>query len=443
MINPGMPIRGSMRAGRRIGAGVVAAIAALACLLIAEAATSGAIPTNSSVKKGLKRQLKKRGYKHIRASGCNNNHTRFICRWYAHGRWPGNVPYKCREKARFLIHGKEWLIPACTNRLTKEIPLNPQLGPQPALFGANDGFVAKTSMIDELPGLGANVGRTQLTWASVEYQPGQYEWAPYDQTYARMLADGIRPLFLLYGAPCWDQPDPGHCNSEHPSANHFSDFAHFAQLAVRRYPLAAGFEVWNEPSNDRFWGTDVDPGQYADMLKTVAPAIHAVNPGMNVVSGGLASSLSDDSDGLSTETFLRRLFDKGALNDVDAIGIHVYPHKAFHKDYLGNVRIRLAQILDVLQENNAASTPLWVTEYGVSMSGKDDYTEGQQASALVNIYQLFRRVQGLNIPAVVVHRFRDTGPKASGESGFGITEENGKRKRAYCDLAHARGVPCG
>src|SRR5262249_50997354 len=162
-----------------------------------------------------------------------------------------------------------------------------------------------------------------------------------------------------------DQSNPGACNSEHPSADHFDDFAHFAQLVAKRYPLAAGLEIWNEPSNDRFWGTEADPGQYADMLKTVAPAIHAVAPNMTVVSGGLASSLSDDSDGLSTQTFLRHLFDSGALDSVNAIGIHVYPHKAFHKDYLGNVRIRLAQILDVLQANNAASKPLWVTEYGV------------------------------------------------------------------------------
>src|SRR5262249_30217338 len=258
-----------------------------------------------------------------------------------------------------------------------------------------------------------------------------------------MLADGIRPVFLLYGAPCWDQSDPGQCNSEHPSADHLNDFAHFAQLAVRRYPQAAGFEIWNEPSNNQFWGTQADPGQYADMLTTGAPATHAVNPGMPVISGGLASSLSDDGNGLSAATFLRRLFDTGALNNVNAIGIHIYPHKAFHKDYLGSVRIRLAQILDALKANNAASKPLWVTEYGISMAGQDNYSESQQASALVNIYDVFRSQQGRNIQAAIVHRLRDTGPKSNVESGFGITEDNGKHKKAYCALAHARGVPCG
>jgi hypothetical protein len=441
------------------------ATAGLACLaslglLFATAQPSGAKVTNKKVKKSLKRQLKKRDYESIRVSGCNDNKKRYICRWYAQGTWPGEVPYKCREKARYRIKrhkghkgrnkikGKRWLVPTCGNRLDAQIPLLPQsqLGPQPR-FGYNELWNQHLDDVGTLPAGGADTARTGLTWHAIERERGLFKWAFADNIYNRMLAQGIRPLWVLGAPPCWAQNKLAGCNEPapaHPTPDHYDEMASFAAAAAVRYPESVAIEVTNEPNTSKFWGGPVDPAAYSKLFKQVGDAIDAANPEMPVVTGGLASSYTDDGNGLSTATFLNKLYEHGAAQEADAVGIHVYPHKPYNDDYIGSVRIRLGQELAIMQSHGAGNQPMWITETGISTAGQDQYTQPQQADALVRIYNLYRRVSGLNIPVVIVHRYQDQVQSGfPNERGYGVFAQKGHPKQSYCALAAARGKhPC-
>ncbi len=261
-----------------------------------------------------------------------------------------------------------------------------------------------------------------------------------------MLARGIRPLWVLFEAPCWAQDKSAGCNPTQryrPTAKHYGDMARFAALAARRYPEALGIEVWNEENTKLFWGAKPEPAEYASMLKQVAPAIRAANPDMPVISGGLASSYTSDKNSMSTVTFLKKIYKRKAPQVADAIGIHAYPKKAYHQDFIGSIRIRLAKTQRVKKKRGEAGKPIWITEIGVSTTGKQAYTPDQQANALTRIYTLFRRIDGVPIPVLIFHRFVDVPTGGfSAEAGYGVLNKQDKPKPAYCAVAEARGTPC-
>ena len=97
-----------------------------------------------------------------------------------------------------------------------------------------------------------------------------------------------------------------------------------------------------------------------------------------------------------------------------------------------------------MQRFNDADKQMWITESGISTAGQDGYTQAQQADALVRVYNLYRRVVGLDIPVVIMHRYQDQAQSGfPNERGYGVFGSNGAPKQSYCALAAARGKhPC-
>ena len=139
------------------------------------------------------------------------------------------------------------------------------------------------------------------------------------------------------------------------------------------------------------------------------------------------------------DEFLRAIYEQGAKDFSDGIGHHAYPGGGPTSDYEAGVRGQIADLKDVMLDFGDEDKPIWITEYGVSTTGPAPYTEAQQATALVKLYRVLRRIPG--VAAAVVHRWEDDG-SASGElvaeRGFGLTRTNGSRKPVYCALAKAR-----
>ena len=167
------------------------------------------------------------------------------------------------------------------------------------------------------------------------------------------MARGIRPLWVMIGAPCFAQQNPRACaagdNRLHPKPQYYDELAEFAVTAARRYPSSIGFEVWNEPNYPKYWGGPPEPGDYAQMLKTVADALHSQVPGMTVVSAGLSPHADTDTGGsIGFRNFLIEMYERGAAQQADAIGIHPYPGVGPGQDYLGDVRVYLGKIQNVM-----------------------------------------------------------------------------------------------
>ena len=247
----------------------------------------------------------------------------------------------------------------------------------------------------------------------------------------------------MIGAPCFAQPNPGACaagdNQLHPSPQYYDELAEFAVTAAKRYPNSIGFEVWNEPNYPRFWGGPPEPGDYAQMLKTVADALHSKVPGMTVVSAGLSPHADTDTSGsIGFRNFLIEMYERGAAQKADAIGIHPYPGVGPGEDYIGDVRVYLGKIQNVMDRYGDGRAPLWATEFGVSTTGERPSTRGRRAGG--------RRAPARCSARDPRDRAGDRPPLRRGagaagrEGGFGVLSQNLTPKPAFCDLAAVRGV---
>ena len=409
--------------------------------------SSGADPkvSDKKLKKLLKKELAAKGLTVKGISACKpKGKKKIICRWRAAGKFPGDIAYECAGRAVYAVKKKTFTIDPCNNVMEPQMPLKSAPGPHP-LFGFNEDWNLHLDKFDLIPPIGANIARQGLFWEAVERNPGQpYDWSEMDAMYNGFLARGIRPLWVLYAAPCWAQS--GTCQSgAHPAEAFYDEFAAFAAAAAVRYPEAIGFEIWNEPNFRLYWGGDPDPESYARMIQTVAPAIKAADPTVPVLTAALSPHINSEPNAMAYVEFLRRVYDTGAPKLTDAIGTHPYPNRRFSEDYLGNIRVNLYRTFNIMQNNGDAAKPIWVTETGVSNTGEDEsFTPDQQAQALAQIYELLRLIDH-PIPVVVYHRFRDkpNDPRIK-EQGYGVINPDGGLKPAYCSIARAREVasPC-
>ena len=450
-------------------AGLIGMIAVLLATALAVALTAAA-SAGSKAKQGVDRhRLAERAERAVekrnpvelrRVSRCGPrkrarlDSARWVCEWRAEGMWPGEVPYMCAGEARWNRHRRprsRWRVDPCHNRLQPRAPLLAVPNPPP-VFGYNDDWIAlgqfvPAELLDLLEQSGSQVARTGLTWWRVESSRGTRDWQMFDALYERLLARGIKPLWTILDAPCWAQPHPAACaagESElRPAAAHYDELAEFAVAAAKRYPESAGIEVWNEPNSPDFWGGTPEPDRYAQLLKQVAGALHAEAPGMPVISAGLAplGDTGDNPQGYSN--FLARLYELGAAQSADAIGIHPYPGVGPAEDYIGEVRIYLGKVQQVMARFADSARPLWATEFGVSTGGERAFSPAAQGRALVDLYELFRRVAGIEL--ALAHRFVEDGAIGLAVDPFGVLERDLEPKPAYCELARVRGFspePC-
>jgi hypothetical protein len=165
---------------------------------------------------------------------------------------------------------------------------------------------------------------------------------------------------------------------------------------------------------------------------------------MPVISAGLAPHGDSRTNPVGYSNFLERLYELGAAQRADAIGVHPYPGVGPTEDYLGDVRVYLGKVQEVMARFADGARPLWVTEFGVSSGGLRAFDPAAQGRALVEIYELFRRVAGVEL--TVAHRFVEDGAIGLTPDPFGVLDRDLDPKPAYCELAGARGVnpePCG
>lgn len=371
---------------------------------------------------------------------------RWACRWRAEGTWTGEVPYHCAGEARYNRKHRRWRVDRCRNMLQPRAPLLEEPNPPP-VFGYNDDWIALGEFAPpELLGMleqgGAQVARTGLIWWRVESERGSYDWLVSDILYERLREQGIRPLWTILDAPCWAQPDEAACAAGEsrirPGPEHYGDLAELAVAAAKRYPDSVGIEVWNEPNSPDFWGGPPEPDRYAQMLARVADELHAEAPGMPVISAGLAP-LGDSGAGMTAyASYLERLYELGAVQRADALGVHPYPGTGPEEDYVGEVRVHLGKVQEVMARFADSARPLWVTEFGVSTGGTRAFDPAAQGRALVELYELFRRIAGIEL--AVAHRFVEDGAIGLAPDPFGVVDAELEPKPAYCGLARARGV---
>src|SRR5918994_916710 len=172
--------------------------------------------------------------------------------------------------------------------------------------------------------------RTNLYWPPVEpVGPGERDWSRYDALIGGAAEHRIQVLATVYGSPGWAAAASHHP----PDPAHRDDFEAFLRAAVGRYGPGGEFwkahpglpelpirtwQLWNEPNVPIFWLPNPRAAQYQSLLVAAERAIHAVDPGAQVLLGGLFPA-SYGRTGIPGPRYLTDLYDGGAAAHFDAL----------------------------------------------------------------------------------------------------------------------------
>jgi polysaccharide biosynthesis protein PslG len=217
------------------------------------------------------------------------------------------------------------------------------------------------------------ISRDSLLWERIEPVRGHLNWTASDEIVDDLVAAHIQPLLVLVGSPSWanragDKPDH---EFYVPTGTAFGTwvqrYSAFAAAAARRYRGRVLWEIWNEPNESNFWKPAPDVEKFAALYKALRTAIHGVDPGADVASGGVNSLTRSDREGIAGTDFLVRLLKTGLRPD--AVAVHPYPSDDLGPvDHVagGNNFDDIAAVHDALVAHRATRTQLWVTELGWS-----------------------------------------------------------------------------
>jgi polysaccharide biosynthesis protein PslG len=318
-------------------------------------------------------------------------------------------------------------------------------------FGYNEDWASQQHRIDDVSAAGANTFRVVLSWRAVERRYGQLRWSRYDALYARMLANGARPLWVLADAPCWAWAHTKRICGEQGRLAHPPDpaydleWARFVYQVVQRYPQTVAIEAWNEPNLKAFFKPAPDPARAATVTAWANWAVDRVDPRIPVLFGG-PSPTFDTIPGveIAYQQFLRDAYAAVGTGHWDGLALHPFPSMRRQGHYLRDVHEHLNNARAIIRHEGARDTPIWVTEIGLSTDGVRPYTAREQATGLRRIYHALARRRDVDVPAVIVHRLVDQPPGfgAPAEAGWGVLHRDGRPKPAFCELAKVRGQRC-
>ena len=327
--------------------------------------------------------------------------------------------------------------------------------PEPIHFGFNDEWGNHADKLGFLEGTGADTTRAVISWRVVEETRGEYDWSSYDRLAEQFRAAGTRPLWVLADAPCWAWTSSldkcarrGH-EPRPPKRSSYDEWAMFAANVAYRYPDSVAIESWNEANLDNFFRPRPDPVKAAWLAAWANAGVDyaetLTGASIPVLFGGSAPLYETipEKREIAYDEFLTAAYEEIPGGYWDGVAMHPFPRFKAREEYLADIEEHLDALRAALFDANAAGTPIWVTEVGLSTAGPFPYTPEDQAAGLRAIYRALDAMP--DVAAVIVHRLID-GPKRlrTAESGWGVVQRNLTPKPALCALAIARrGGTCG
>ncbi len=210
-------------------------------------------------------------------------------------------------------------------------------------------------------------------WAYIEPVSGQFSWEHSDLVIKHARSQGLHVIARLGTVPAWARPDAEDLETTltYLDQEHYGDFANFVAAFLDRYRHdVQTIIIWNEPNLSFEWGyRPVDPGGYTDLLKTVYPVAHKVNPDVIVLAGALAPTLEplDSPAGLDDLIYLQSMYAAGAAPYFDALAAHAYG-LAFPPDFPPSettINFRRVELLrEIMNQYGDENKQIYITEAG-------------------------------------------------------------------------------
>lgn len=270
-----------------------------------------------------------------------------------------------------------------------------------------------TDSVPLVAAAGLGTVRDEIQWATLEKQPGVYDWTTAVGTQQEVNAGLDLLLIAGYGNPLYDG------GAKPTSPEGLAAYASYAAALAARYQShSAGIELWNEYD----LGTgNTQPGtadNYVAMLKQAAPAIRQSAPGLPILGPGVA----DLSSG-----YLERTFQLGALDYLDGIVLHPYSYPT-SAEALDAQLTRIDAL--VRQYNHGQSKPLWITEHGWPTG--TDTRAVSEADQATNLTKSAAIAAAHGVARYFWYDFQDDGTDpASLEHNFGLIHSADDALGAY------------
>lgn len=243
--------------------------------------------------------------------------------------------------------------------------------------------------------------RLPLHWHEVQGRHPAFaepDWSGFDRGVRMAAEEGMEVFAVVYGTPRWVSGSVADLPVADPAQRRA--WARFLREAARRYGPGGEFweaheqlpyrpirdwEIWNEQNIVSF-ATETDPARFAVLVRIAGRALHAVNPGANVILGGLFGRPLQVPPNVASGDFLNRLYRAGGVKPhFDGVALHPYVAEA------RAMGAQLRNLRRIMRRHGDARTPIYVTELGWgSRSGPTRWERGPwgQAEQLSRAFSL-------------------------------------------------------
>ena len=249
---------------------------------------------------------------------------------------------------------------ACpTVSLRRLLPPQRDLGVNVALEKYDDAQL-KTE-VAQIKQSGFTTIRQTFPWALIEPVEGQFDWTPWDRIVD--AAGDLKLIAVLDTAPTWAASS----NFQPPTST--LQFANFARAFAQRYgDRIDTYQIWDEPNLGDRWRGEVNPIEYAELLRQARDAIKQVDPTATIVLAGLAPTVETSQANMADWLFLRRLYEAGARDLFDVVAGKPYGFDTTPDDHRIDPNILNFQHIVLLREemekHGDAGKALWATQFG-------------------------------------------------------------------------------
>lgn len=257
----------------------------------------------------------------------------------------------------FVLWGLVCGVPALAKDSQKEEKLQNPFGVLEFLHWNDDwnnykyltlGSVKKAITLMKKAGVGFI--RQDFLWQDIEAHPGRFDFRKYDPLVELLIENNIQILGVLHYSTDW----AGACKAWNCAPKDIQQFVNYACNVIERYKDKIKYwEIWNEPDSSIYWKPQDGLKSYCQLLKEVYIAAKKIDPGCQILNGGLSAGLSS----------VNRLYDNGAGPYFDILNIHIFenplnPHSI-------KAVIAYPQLAHkVMSRNGDAHKKIWITEIG-------------------------------------------------------------------------------
>jgi len=229
-------------------------------------------------------------------------------------------------------------------------------------------------------------------------------WEKYDRIVNLAGKYNLEIIARLDNPPAWSRAEGDAVGSLAPPDD-FNDFGDFVYAVVSRYRgKIRYYQIWNEPNIYPEWGErPVNAAEYVELLKIAYTRAKEADPDCVILSAGLAQTTEEGPKNLSDLIYLQQMYDAGAKDYFDILGVMAYGLWTGPRDYrVSPDRTNFSRpqlIREIMVRNGDAHKPIWVTEVGWNALPRDfpgypnfgRVTEEQQARYAVQAYERAQR----------------------------------------------------